>query len=117
MIPIMQKLLHDPENGVKGDCLRACICSLLEISDNDVPNFVEDKNYPELLYEFLKSKCYEIINDDEPPKNVEFYMVWGISPRGVMHSVIHSRGKLVHDPNPEGGDVQPKHYVWLEPIK
>jgi hypothetical protein len=116
MIPIKQKLMHDHENSIKGDCLRACICSLLEISDDGVPNFVEDKNYPEQLSEFLWSRGYDIVNGDEPPEGIEFYMAWGISPRGVMHSVIHSQGKLVHDPNPDGGDVKPKYYVWLEPI-
>lgn len=112
MKPIIQKIMHS--ETAKCDCLRACICSILEISDEGVPNFVEDKYYPQQLMEFVWSKGYDIIQDDNPPADVEFYMAWGISPRGLMHSVIHSDGKLVHDPHPDGGDVLPKYYVYLK---
>ncbi len=113
---IMQKNIHNPKNGVIGDCLRACICSLLEISDALVPNFAEDKEYPDVLVYFLKTKGYRLRHSKEEPKNVDYYMVWGLSPRGNKHSVIYHNGKLVHDPHPEGGGVIPNTYVWLEKL-
>ncbi len=118
MIPVMQKLRHNPENNVKGDCLRACICSLLEISDENVPNFVDDDNYPEKLYEWLQNKNLLFYYSDDPPKGIEYYMAWGTSPRGSKHSVICKCGKLVHDPHPDGGDVvNVTTYAWIETNK
>jgi hypothetical protein len=113
MKPVKQKIMHS-ENA-KGDCLRACICSLLEISDEGVPNFVEDNNYPEKLWNWCQANKVMFYNSDAPPAGIEFYMAWGTSPRGLKHSVIHKSGKLVHDPHPDGGDVKDiTTYVWLE---
>lgn len=122
MKPIYQKNIYD-DGVVIGDCLRASICSIMEISDEGVPNFVEDKNYPEQLYNFLYSKGYHInyeegFKPEAVPKDVKYYMAWGDSPRGLLHSVIYCDGKLVHDPHPEGGGVNPiKFTVWIEKIK
>ena len=114
MKPIMQKNIHNPEKGIMGDCLRACICSLLEISDENIPNFAEDTDYPMQLINFLKSKGYRLKYSIEEPINIEYYMVWGLSPRNNKHSVIYHNGKLVHDPHPMSGGVLPTQYVWLE---
>jgi hypothetical protein len=112
MIPINQKLLHN--ENIKGDCFRACICSLLEISDNDVPNFIDDNNYPEKLYDWMQENKLNLYASEKPPKDIEYYMAWGISPRGNKHSVIYKNGKLVHDPHPDGGDVKNiTVYVWM----
>lgn len=56
MIPIKQKNIYNHEKGITGDCLRACICSLLEIDDKDVYNFAEDENYPMELIKFLNGE-------------------------------------------------------------
>jgi hypothetical protein len=120
MIPVMQLNRHDPKNGVIGDCFRACICSLLEIEDIwNVPNFVKDPEWPNQLYEYLKSRGYTLWWSErhKPPKHVEYYIVQGVSPRGVNHSVIFKDGKMVHDPHPDGGGIQEPYtaYLWLEP--
>ena len=115
MKPIKQKNIHNPEKGIQGDCLRACICSLLEISDEGVPNFVEDKQYPVQLVNFLKEKGFRLRWVEEEPKDIEYYMAFGTGPRGFRHAVIYSKGKLVHDPHPEGGGLMlPDLYVLLE---
>ena len=118
MIPIKQKNIHNPEKGIIGDCLRACICSLLEINDNDVYNFAEDENYPMKLIKFLKDRgCRMRYSKIEPKDIVKYYMAWGVSPRGLNHSVIYSDGKLVHDPHPYGGGVESDMFAWLEKRK
>jgi hypothetical protein len=123
MIPVMQTILSDSESGVNGDCLRACICSLLHLSIEDVPHFIEYKpnnGWLDFFEWWLEGKGLKLRFDAEPPPDLEFYMVWGTSPRGHTHSVIHSNGKLVHDPHPRGGDVaidKLTRYVWLIPIK
>lgn len=112
----MQKNEHNDENNIVGDCLRACICSILEISDEGIYNFVEDENYPEILEKFLLERNIWLYSSKEKPKDIEYYMVWGVSPRGVQHSVIYSKGKLVHDPHPKGGGVIPDTYAWIEEL-
>lgn len=115
MIPIKQKNLHNPKQGIIGDCYRACICSLLEISDKDVENFVENTDYPMNVVHFLKEKGYRMYHSKEVPISVEYYIANGISPRGVRHSVIYKNGELAYDPHPVGGGVIPDLYSWLEP--
>lgn len=112
----MQKNRHDENNNIMGDCLRACICSILEISDEDVPNFVEDEDYIQKIYDFFRENGYKycISSSDKAPEDVDYYMVWGLSPRGIQHSVVYSQGKLIHDPHPEGGGVIPEYYAWLD---
>lgn len=95
--------------------MRACICSLLEISDEGVPNFVEDDNYPMQLVEFLKEKGYRLRNSKVEPKGIKYYMAVGISPRGLNHVVIYQNGKMIYDPHPDGGGVKDiMLYEWLE---
>jgi hypothetical protein len=105
-----------------GDCLRACICSLLEIPKEDsvhIYNFAKDKKYPQKLYKFLYKHGYKLISSkysNDISIAQEYYMVWGMSNRNVYHSVIYYKGKMVHDPNREGGGVVPDVYVLLENI-
>jgi len=117
MKPIMQKNRHNPEQNITGDCLRACVCSLLEISDEEVPNFAEDKDYPLQLINFLKKRGYKTMYSKQEPINIDYYMAWGISPRGLNHSVIYHNGKLVHDPHMDGGGIVAGEYCWLEERK
>jgi hypothetical protein len=111
--PVMQKFRHSETQ--KGDCYRACICSLLEISDEDVPNFVEYPNHTEVLLDFLRERGYRPHWDVQPP-DLPYYMAIGVSPRGLRHAVIYSDGKLAHDPHPDGGGVIPDRYELLEEI-
>jgi hypothetical protein len=42
MQPVFCRVRHDPEAGTYGDCLRACVASILEIDAETVPHFFED---------------------------------------------------------------------------
>jgi hypothetical protein len=86
------------------------------MSIEEVPHFAEhepEKEWLDNLEVWLGNLGYVLRFDCSPPEE-EFYMVWGTSPRGLYHSVIHLEGKLIHDPHPDGGDVVPKNYVWIE---
>ena len=48
MKPIPQTILHDPADGRFGDCLRACIASILEMDSESIPNFAEVVEAPSL---------------------------------------------------------------------
>ena len=42
MTPVLCRLKTDSHAGTYGDCMRACICSLLHLDPQDVPHFFED---------------------------------------------------------------------------
>lgn len=49
MIPVHCRVKHDPPNSY-GDCLRACIASLLEMEPDDVPHFADNGvDWPTML--------------------------------------------------------------------
>ena len=37
-----QTVKHDPENGLYGDCYRACVACLLNLEVDQVPHFYHD---------------------------------------------------------------------------
>lgn len=49
MTPVVCQVKHDPENGSYGDCLRACIASMLDLKAEDVPHFMRDNPPDETL--------------------------------------------------------------------
>lgn len=42
MKPAICRTMHDPDAGTYGDCLRACVASILEMDADDVPHFFHD---------------------------------------------------------------------------
>lgn len=41
MTPTHCRVKHDPANGQYGDCLRACIATILDLEPETMPNFAE----------------------------------------------------------------------------
>ena len=111
MKPVQQTI-----TGEGGDCLRACVASLLELPIEEVPNFCEDRDWCVWLPKLqiclqargLKMEVYTTSWCEEPA------MAWGYSPRGLPHSVIYQSGRLAHDPHPSGdGIVCPLYFVKI----
>ncbi|MGI8600346.1 MAG: hypothetical protein ACR2KB_13925 [Chitinophagaceae bacterium] len=134
MIPVAQTKVSvinsKGEHVVNGNCLAACIASLLELPITEVPNVEvfyhfpkEDDFYWDVLEKFLSSKGYELttndrfkcfhrelcdlsfgneewLADDTISLRGQFYLVTGKSPRGLSHITIWQNGKMVHDPHP-----------------
>jgi hypothetical protein len=107
MIPVDQALLHDPDNGVTGDCLRACFASIFELPSDEVPHFVAEDDWPNGLDRFLQPRGYSYISVNFSewgkywPRNA--YVVWiGESPRSsdLKHAVVAYNGEIIHDPHP-----------------
>jgi len=42
MTPVFCTVKQDPENGLYGDCVRACVASILDMKSEDVPHFYHD---------------------------------------------------------------------------
>lgn len=101
-LKVMQTKLHDPENGIRGNCLAACLSTVFHIPLDEVPAFEDmsrDTWLPRLR-RWLLSIERTLLHFDEDPRCDFLYLANGKSPRGVYHSVVYLRGELYHDPHP-----------------
>lgn len=111
MTPVYQTILTPPH----GNCLQACIASILELPLEEVPNFmrVSGPAWYDRFVNFLLSQGLfpiyltpEVVNADGT-RPYGYYLVQGKSPRGDFdHVVVYHNGKLAHDPNPAGGGIE-----------
>lgn len=107
MKPIDQTILAPP----KGDCLRACVASVLELPLDAVPNFCGDHGdeWFRELRRWSRARGLNplLVHPDylrEDPHGV--CVVSGQSPRGDwLHSVVYRDGALAHDPHPSRAGV------------
>lgn len=98
-----------------GDCMRACVASILELTLQQVPNFMKDgsnKYYENIQKWFLEKTSFlpldvefkEEGQDREWLKDCICVAV-GKSPRakkdGEKHGVVWLNGEMVHDPHPD----------------
>lgn len=115
MTPVHCLVKHNPDAGTFGDCVRACIASLLDMRAEDVPHFYEDDCDGETgikrIYRFLSplglSPFFVYFNGSDPLETVlqhmavanpdAHYMLYGNSGFGD-HVVVCQGGKIVHDP-------------------
>jgi hypothetical protein len=123
MKPVKQTKLASPEGISLGNCLAACLASMLEIPLWMVPPFEEMYARPDwreridkwLARMFVVRRAFNSGHQvDQLP---EYYVAHGLSPRGVQHAVIYRRGFLVHDPHPSDTGIAEVEETWhLEPI-
>lgn len=121
--------------GELGNCLSAALASIFEIPLRDVPNFAVINQGPDgkptgkwygACFNFCKARGFELwfryrAADGTIP-TIEgaypFHLIGGTSPRGFSHAVVGYKGKMIHDPHPEGGGVDPiDDYGFLVPVK
>lgn len=116
MKPVHCRVLHDPENGKYGDCLRACIASLLELDADDVPHFHHDDPGGEeanrRMYEFLEGRGYvpfwsffdggasldEILNAMQVHNFDVYYLLYHKTMSEMDHVVICKGGVVDFNP-------------------
>lgn len=115
MIPRQQEFAHDPANGIVGDCVRACIASILEMEMKDVPHFLATEDWLKSSAEWLKT--HDLIMMTIPAQTWDFkawlaaakvpgnvyYIIEDQSPRfpDELHAVVGCNGEQVYDPHPE----------------
>lgn len=99
-----------------GDCLRACVASVLDLDLDDVPHFVQYIEHPEgsknIWYWALVGFCAAygwkvdyVEKGDETPAPRGWTFIDGKSPRGHSHVVVGHDGTMVHDPHPSGAGL------------
>lgn len=134
MIPVYQDRFGKP----LGNCFAACIASIFELPLRNVPDFAkinlnEDGTdngdwYAaawdfcvargfELHYRYSKSREDGTSGIDWIEGAYPYHLIGGTSPRGLSHSVVGYKGKIIHDPHPEGGGLSPvSDFGFLVPI-
>jgi hypothetical protein len=104
MIPVYQNILTPP----KGNCVAACVASILEIPLETVPNFNDYPDWWEALNWFLGLYGLYAVDVTIPPGREWFvcrgyHLINGQSPRfDCLHAVVGKDGRMVHDPFPGG---------------
>lgn len=126
MKPVMQTTL-----GRRGNCMSACLASILEIPIETVPNFFEvaGEGVAEwwgALREWLKPFGFGVITltfEDAGMWNTlcldGYHIVSGPSPRveGSFHATVWHAGRMVHDPHPDQSGIgRPETLDLLYPL-
>lgn len=116
MTPAFCRVKHDPDAGTYGDCLRACVASLLDLDAEKVPHFYHDNCDPyegnRRLREFLRplgfapwfigfdgsitlAELLELMGEQNPDSH---YVLYGRDTSGGDHVVVCRGDKIVHNP-------------------
>lgn len=107
-----------------GNCLSACIASLLELPIADVPYFFDpEEGSHERLQAWLKAKGFFAHTvgwsaewQAELTSAAGYHIVCGKSARGP-HAVVGHGGEIVHDPHPSrGGLISKDSICFLVPL-
>lgn len=125
MIPVKQTILSSEDGTVKGNCMSACLASILELDINDVPHFADmhvDEwgiKFHEFLYQHNCRMYGTIHNIDELktyPGIDGYVLVCGPSYRIHVkngHSVIYRYGEFVFDPHPSNEGLKEFEYAYM----
>jgi hypothetical protein len=138
LIPIIQTKFTSLDNVIHGNCLAACVASLVECDIREVPaleDMPSDGSWFAALWTFLSERGYSLEGTFYPrpdekdwwPRLLKqsggvdgFFLVGGSSPRPHVkrgHCVIFRDGALVHDPHPSGeGILVAQNVLMIEPI-
>lgn len=117
-----QTILHDPEHGQYGDCLRTALSCLLNMDQEEVPHFCATNPTSEDLWPainaWLAETCHLVVYSVAYDCSLEqiltmqqimnpglYYLLAGKSPRGCTHQVVACGDQIIHDPAPEGGGL------------
>jgi len=118
MRPVYQTMLGSPD----GNCLAACIASLLEVPIEGLPNPKQSGWFTQWNVWLTAQHGVYLVRlpagfaDDMSPLQ-GYYIANGLAARGLRHSVVYRDGRLCHDPHPEGrGLDEVDDYMVLVPL-
>lgn len=139
MTPLKQRNRHQPEEGVFGDCHRAAIASVLDLSLDDVPHFFDKGVSGEIAARSeeawlaarglapVRVACNEtlvlgaILDAAGKINPGACYLLSGKSKSGCNHTVVCRDEQIVHDPSQDDvgiiGPCEEGHYLvtFLKP--
>lgn len=114
MIPVKQTILHDPANGLHGNCLSAVLASVLHLQIDQVPVFSNPQTWLQDLNAWLRPFGLAFISlrnwqADWQVHGISgcWHEISGISPRNaeVFHSIVARDGAPAFDPHPDGNGI------------
>lgn len=110
MIPTKQTILHDPANGLHGNCLSAVLASLLHLPIDEVPLFITPDTWVKDLNSWLRpfGLAYCMVEDFDC--HIDAYGIEGLwhevsgntsRSKDVTHACVAKDGEFVFDPHPD----------------
>ena len=111
---------YQSRTGKTGTCFRTCLACILNLRENQVPDFKRANDDPAVnrwLAQFGLQYKELTITDPAP---LGYHFILGLSPRGGQHAVVGYDGKLVWDSHPMDhtgrGLVKPEEWGVLVPV-
>lgn len=92
-----------------GNCLNACIASLLHLKIDQVSHEWKGPHWVSEVRDWLYERGHTMMllsprDEVHCASNID-YIACGQSPREIKHAVIMRGVMLVHDPHPDGGGI------------
>lgn len=133
MTPQDQEFINIPGEQY-GDCMRACIASLLDLPIANVPHFLREADGDPTKFwlgvcDFAEARGWDYLCDfaRHRPEFVGdmdgYHIIGGPSPRGggLLHAVVGRSGQVVFDPHPSkaglAGDPSEWAFDYLIPLE
>lgn len=124
MTPQDQEFINIPGKQY-GDCMRACIASLLDLPIADVPHFLRNSDGDPVgfwngIYDFCEARGFEYspVHEKFNPQLATdldgYHTIGGPSPRGcgLLHAVVGLNGTIVFDPHPSKAGLAGDPAEW-----
>src|SRR5271154_3985606 len=90
-----------------GNCLSACVASILEMPIDQVPHFVERHDSRDYLWMGRLNSwlsrlglCASYLEPGSCDMTPDFHILYGLSVLGNEHAVVGHAGRVIHDPHP-----------------
>lgn len=132
MSPVFCTTRHAPPDSY-GDCIRACLATVLDVATETVPHFAHDGADPYTVLararawlspqgETIFISQYPAVARDEMLQMMQennpdsVYLLFGFTSGGTGHVVVCRGGEVVHNPAWHGGalvDGGPGWIVWV----
>lgn len=116
----MKPVTQTKFGGEEGNCLQACLASILEIDIEEIPWFGADAFWVDRKNEWLAQFDLAAIDIDVSSsykgnwKYLGYHLINGPSPRGdFWHAVVGKNGRMVHDPHPSGDGLKEERTFTL----
>lgn len=116
MTPVHQTIF----DNISGNCLQACVASVLDLPIEKVPNFMlaPGVEWYDTFVDYMRGRGFypiylhpDVIERDGT-RPYGYHLLQGKSPRGDYdHVIVGLNGKPVHGPHPDGGMLDELRYI------
>lgn len=109
--PVHQTIFDE----LDGNCLQACIASVLDLPLDAVPNEIARSDWWESVNAWLIATrgLYLVAFRPGKWKPTGIHLTSGAGPRGMEHVVVSEGGRMIHDPHPAGIGLEKVRMDWI----